>query len=263
MSSWRHSTRVTSICRLTISTRTKKPVGNGPVPAAGWIKELRVSDDGLWGRVDWTDTARDLIATKAYRYISPTLIYEKDSKAVCSLTGAALVHTPALRLTALASQEDTMDEDMTLSDRLAQMLGLDPGAADEDIIAAVQMQMDKSESPDPAKFVPIQAMQDALRDRNVKSATMSETKAKAKVKDAMDKGFISPGMRDWATALCQQDETSFDTFIAGAVPQFAHLMKPSHMSGPPPFVSEAKADQSDLAAAVCQQLGLKPGTLNS
>ncbi len=30
----------------------------GPVPAAGWIKELKVKGAALWARVDWTDRAR-------------------------------------------------------------------------------------------------------------------------------------------------------------------------------------------------------------
>lgn len=34
----------------------------GPIPAAGWIKELAVRADGLWGRIAWTARARDLIA---------------------------------------------------------------------------------------------------------------------------------------------------------------------------------------------------------
>ena len=45
---------------------------NGLVPAAGWIRDLRVDDTGLWGRVEWTDTAREMIARHKYRYLSPS-----------------------------------------------------------------------------------------------------------------------------------------------------------------------------------------------
>jgi phage I-like protein len=45
---------------------------NGPVPAAGWIRDLRADDTGLWGRVEWTDTAREMIARHEYRYLSPS-----------------------------------------------------------------------------------------------------------------------------------------------------------------------------------------------
>lgn len=44
---------------------------SGPVPAAGWIKELKADASGLWGRVEWTAQARELITGKAYRYPLP------------------------------------------------------------------------------------------------------------------------------------------------------------------------------------------------
>ncbi len=33
---------------------------HGPVPAAGWIKELKADAGGLWGRVEWTATAAEM-----------------------------------------------------------------------------------------------------------------------------------------------------------------------------------------------------------
>lgn len=35
-------------------TELADPKTGGPVPAAGWIKELRHDATGLWGRVEWT-----------------------------------------------------------------------------------------------------------------------------------------------------------------------------------------------------------------
>ncbi|MDT8855928.1 hypothetical protein RNZ50_18660 [Paracoccaceae bacterium Fryx2] len=67
-------------------------------------------------------------------------------------------------------------------------------------------------------------------------------------------------MKGWATALCMNDEASFDRFVASTVPPFAHLLKPSHMGAQPPG-SPASRTGSDMAEAVCAQLGLPPGTL--
>ncbi len=39
----------------------------GPVPAAGWIKELQARADGISGRVEWMATAAELITAKEYR----------------------------------------------------------------------------------------------------------------------------------------------------------------------------------------------------
>ena len=46
---------------------------NGPVPAAGFIHELVAEDDGIYGMVEWTDRATDLIKAGEYRYLSPVI----------------------------------------------------------------------------------------------------------------------------------------------------------------------------------------------
>lgn len=69
------------------------------VPAAGWIGGLEIRADGLWAtRIEWTESARDLIASGQYRYFSP-VIYWSDEKCtdVRSLGPVALTNDPALR----------------------------------------------------------------------------------------------------------------------------------------------------------------------
>ncbi|MBK6467039.1 MAG: hypothetical protein IPF96_09405 [Rhodobacter sp.] len=68
-------------------------------------------------------------------------------------------------------------------------------------------------------------------------------------------------MKPWAKALCRSDEAAFDDYLAKSGPVFAHLMKPSHATGTPPRASASEASASDLERAVCEQLGLKPGSL--
>lgn len=78
---------------------------SGPVPAAGWIKELKADAAGLWGRVEWTAQARELIAGKAYRHLSPSVFDDQAGKAVIRLKGAGLVHKPNLHIKALAVEQ--------------------------------------------------------------------------------------------------------------------------------------------------------------
>ena len=73
-----------------------------------------------------------------------------------------------------------------------------------------------------------------MRDRNTRIATLSEGAAAVKVEDALRKGYITPAMRGWATALCAQDPDSFDAFITTSAPAYADLTKPSHMTAAPP-----------------------------
>lgn len=79
----------------------------GAAPAAGWISDLQVREDGIWGKVDWTPAARQQVANREYRYISPVFRHEKDG-VITSILRASLVNQPNLRMTAMASQ-DTPD----------------------------------------------------------------------------------------------------------------------------------------------------------
>lgn len=93
-----------------------------------------------------------------------------------------------------------------------------------------------------------------MEERAQNRAVASEEVAAARVDAAMRDGYLTPGMRDWAVALCRTDPASFDSFVKGATPAYAHLFAPSkrpHLSG--------GAGQSALSAEeadVFRQLGL-------
>ncbi|WP_423206715.1 hypothetical protein E2974_18120 [Paracoccus yeei] len=108
---------------------------SGPVPAAGWVKELQRRADGIWGRVEWTARARELIANREYRYISPAIKYLAGSRRVTMLKGAGLVHTPALHLTALAEEDADAGQASLAARVLAAALELSPDATEADIHA--------------------------------------------------------------------------------------------------------------------------------
>lgn len=255
---------------------------SGPVPAAGWIKELKADTAGLWGRVEWTDEARRLIASKAYRYLSPSFYHTKAGNIITRLKGAGLVHRPALHLQALARQENDMDNENGLLGRLLAFLNLPEDTTEEELFArleelgkavsetagaAQRLQTDlrglRNEAlsrADPSKYVPIAAVLDLLGARHADTAARDEERARGKVKDALARGYITPGLRDWAMDLCSRDEAAFDSFMASCAPAWGHLTRPAIPAGPPPG-GRSDALQSEAAAAVCAQLGLKPGSL--
>ncbi|MGY6411621.1 MAG: phage protease [Alkalilacustris sp.] len=202
------------------------PGQGGPVPAAGWIKEIAARRDGIWGRVEWTDRAAEMIAAKEYRFLSPVVRYDPETSSVLSLEGAGLVHTPALRLTALASRQDAQ--------------------------------------PDPREFVPVEAMQAILSERNAAQAELARQRVAEKVNKAEADGIISPAMRAWATALCSRDPASFDAFCAAAGPVFGHLFKPSGATAsPPPSARTATAAaQDDPDSRIARALGIDPTRLS-
>ncbi len=243
----------------------------GPVPAAGWIKELRAEDSGIWGRVEWTATAAELIGRKEYRYLSPTFLHHKESRQIVRLKGAGLVHSPNLYLTALANQDFAMPPgphgndprkapagDTAFAAMIADLLGLPPQTPPEEILKALKAKL--SGEPDPAKFVPVATVQAMLTERNLSVATASQERAAQKVDDALRSGHLSPAMREWATSHCRSDEASLT--VSSPV-QF-----PSSLTcrGRCPFGSAARFPpdrQSDGGESICSQLGLKPGSLST
>lgn len=250
----------------------------GPVKAAGWIKELRQNEAGLWGRVEWTATARQIIAAKEYRYLSPVFYHDKDHR-IWRLKGAGLVHQPNLHLKALASQEPPMTAPRTamappapqppansarpLLSRLMQLLKLDPDATEEEALEALETWLaEKADNPDPKRFVPVEAVTQMLQERRLEKAVMSESQAVAKVEAAINSGAFLPGLRDWALSLSRSDPEAFDTFMAKTGTPFGHL-KLALMSGTPPGADRgARAVTPEgPEAVICAQLGLKPGRL--
>lgn len=258
---------------------------NGPVPAAGWIKELAARPDGLWGRVEWTATAARMIAAKEYRYLSPSFMIEAASTEVQKLCGAGLVHHPALELTALASQEtamkpaqkpattpanklampadDAQDEatEADLVKTIADLFCLAPDMPLAQLVAAVKaIAAELHAPPDPAEYMPVSAVTAMMAERRTELATATEGRAQLKVDAAFRQGYIHGGMREWALALCRSDEAAFDNFLQKSGPTFAGLTK-NHgaMMGEPP---QARAGhRSATADAICAQLGLPMGSL--
>lgn len=240
--------------------------GNGPVPAAGWIKELRVDPArGLMGRVEWTATARQLIANREYRFLSPVFLHDRAGH-ILRLRGASLVHRPNLTLTALARQEiptmpENQPETSALSEALrqvAEMMGLPPGAEPAAILSAVMERL--SAPPDPARFVPVEAVREMMAERALNRAAVADAETVARVDRAITEGYMPPALRKWGLALCRQDPQSFDGFIAGATPVYAHLSR----RAPLPALNrdgQGNGAASAEEAAVFAQLGLDPKTM--
>jgi phage I-like protein len=103
-----------------------------PSPARGWIVAIEARPDGLWGRVEWTPEGAHLVASRAYLALSPAVRIDADRR-ITAVLRASLVNTPNLRGIAALNTETGM----TLAERLAETLGLDAGAGEDAILAAV------------------------------------------------------------------------------------------------------------------------------
>ena len=75
-----------------------------PAPAAGWIRNFRITHGMIQGFVEWTAEGAKAVASKAYRYISPVYEYDPDGN-VMRILRAAVTNNPNLYLTAISSRQ--------------------------------------------------------------------------------------------------------------------------------------------------------------
>lgn len=238
-------------------------------PAAGWIEELQVRDDGtLWGRCRWTPQGAEDVRTGAYRYLSPVFLFHKNTRRIVELRGAGLVHEPNLPLAALnrAETSESMSMDLT---KIYAALGLVDGANEDQILAAVnklkadvQTAVNKAETPDLEKYVP-RADYDQVMQRatNAEQALQSEkdkavtAEAEALIAQAQKEGKIAPASAEFYRATCKTADglEQFKKFVASApviVPNTAG-------QGNPPSGGDGGGLTAD-ELAVCSRMGLDP-----
>lgn len=252
------------------------PGVGGNAPAAGWIKDFEVRDDGLWGRVEWTARATRAIQRGEYRYISPVYHHDKSGK-ITVLLNAGLTNVPNLDLAAVAAsaslnpQEPDMkqialalglaeeaDENAILAaitavqssaSAIAIAAGLAATANPNEIVVAVQSAV--AGKADPAKFVPVDqvtALQTEIKDLRTR---LDGDAADVAVNKAIEDGKLVPALKDWALAYHKSDAAGFKKYVDG-MPVLTAAQRAS-ASAP-----NASADQ-DLTAedmAVMSQLGL-------
>jgi phage I-like protein len=108
-----------------------------PAPARGWIVAMETRPDGVWGRVEWTASGKQLLDDLAYRGISPVFLATKEGGQVTRILRAALTNDPNLPLKTLHNRSQDMGlEDMDLS-AFRTALKLPEAADGAAILAAV------------------------------------------------------------------------------------------------------------------------------
>ena len=206
------------------ATEIKAPQGE-PAPAAGWIKELQAQNGAVRGRVEWTDAGRDLVSSKAYRYVSPVIVFERASDRIVKLTSVGLTNRPNLSLPALNRQ---LPEEKGNSMKNALVaLGLPDSATEEqavDRIAALKNDLatalNRADAPTLEKFVP-RADHDAALSRAANAeqklaevqGQILETAINAEIDAALKAGKITPATVEYHKAQCRQ-EGGLDRFKA-------------------------------------------------
>ncbi|WP_321334891.1 phage protease [Breoghania sp.] len=238
-------------------------------PAAGWIADMEIRDGAVWGKVEWTERAADMVAAREYRFLSPEFLHDKAGR-VHAIVGAGLVNRPAFVMTALSRQEDTdhptpKETKMDLT-ALCRTLGLDTGASLDQILAAVdRLKEDKTtalaaaEKPDLERFVP-RADYDAQKTKAEEATTalaafkadQTKADADAAIEAAVKAGKIAPASRDHYRALCARD---------GGLDDFKKLVGTLPVIGDPSDLGEQQPGDKSAALtegqrSICAAMGV-------
>jgi phage I-like protein len=221
------------------STDRAAPLGQS-APARGWFTEMEVRDDGLWGKVDWNDAGKALMADKAYRGISPVIQHTKDNQ-VLAVLRASLINTPNLvGLASLHSEETGMD----YKAQLLGLLGLASDADDAAVTAAVDQASTSLHGQDASNEV-ITSLQSELADMGTKYnsllTTITTDKATAFVDGAIaaKRVGVKP-QRDRYIAMHARDPEGTEAII-NSLPIVGNLA----FEGDPPAADESGLSDTD------------------
>lgn len=241
-------------------------------PASGWVKELDLRDGALWGRIDWTDKARNQVESKEYRYLSPVFLYTADdSRRIQRLTSVGLTNQPNFALKALNQEDPNLtegDQPPMLLEKLIKLLGLSEDATEEQVFAALEsmkasnqdmelkMAQNREATPSLDKFVPRTDFDKAVaRATNAehKLTQIQEKKQEADIEAAIDKaleqGKITPAAVDYHKAQCRS-EGGLERFQK-YVEQAPEVAGDSELDGKPP-TGTSKALNAEMKAVAAQ-----------
>ncbi len=164
---------------------------NGQAPAAGWVKQLvaRVGE-GLFARIEWTQTALRQLAEKEYRYLSPVALVRKEDRRLVGIHSAALTNKPAIvGMTPIVNAERAGAVDEEPIALLRREAGLGDDASTEEILIAASRRLAE--------------LEELHRRQRVED----------RIAEALRSGRLVEAQRQWAEELICRDETLFDWFL--------------------------------------------------
>jgi phage I-like protein len=122
-------------------------------PAAGWVTRLiNRGKDGIWAAVEWTERAKQYLANREYRYVSPVFLKRISDNRVLRLINVALTNQPNIDgMVPLVNKsgfyfEIKEKEESIMWKELLKLLGLAETATEQDAITAVNKLKESSPS---------------------------------------------------------------------------------------------------------------------
>lgn len=269
----------------------------GSSEAAGWIEEWTIEPAasggrfpraGIWGRVDWTPDGGKDVQDKAYRFLSPVVLLDPETRDALEIASVALTNCPALEMEGLQSFRERLSarfgqvkanevkimkpETIAL---LLSALGLQAGATDEQILESARAGQSARSAGNADKEMRLtlsgqvttlntqlstsQARVAELEGQIEKVNKEAEAAAFAREVDAcLDaasaEGRLTPSMRKGFKASCA-NRAAFDSFKNDVLPSLPKLCEPAPRSSvKQPNTSNANTETCGLDRDVYSRL---------
>lgn len=188
---------------------------NVQAPAAGWIKDIYKAENALVAKVEWTERAKQYLANKEYRYLSPVVMVNKSNKQAIELHSVALTNTPAIDgmfpiVNSMGADAPPSSESEDIIKMIKELLGLDAGTDAEDITEKIKELL--------------QAKTATENELNGLKYEAFEKKVDDVIQYALKVGKLSNSMVNGARKMAEKDIEAFKDYIQTA-PQVVPIGK--------------------------------------
>lgn len=246
-----------------------------PALAAGWFRgddvEYRTGE-GFFVTPTWTAAAKAYIEAEELKYFSPVIKYNKKTGDVLDILMGALTNYAAIEgmkeVEALAAAKFDINQSQSQQENpmlefLIAMLGLEQGASEDEVKAALKAVFDANKNAQEAiaaakAETPADAMEaiTALRTELKELKTgLIDDEVTDLVTAALKSGVLLEGEKNWAVNLGKQNLELLKEHLQHAEPLAA--LKGNQTRGKKPEGAEAEA-LDETALAVCKQMGINP-----
>lgn len=246
-----------------------------PAPAAAWFQSFEYRPGaGLFATAKLTRRAAQAIADEELAYFSPVFSYDAQGNVVEVLMGG-FTNTPAIdgmqALAAAAAQLLSLKEDNTVDEFLATLrttLGLADDAGADDAVAAIsKLKDDKTAAetavavataklPDPAKFVPVEALNQLQGQVAALTQQQTDREVDALVQQAEGqvdgKVKITAATAAWFTDFAKKDLEGARTWLKDA-PVMTALSRMQTSGITPPKTGDSPIDDPVKVAALARK----------
>ena len=171
---------------------------DGRAPAAGWIKSLSAEPGvGIVGHIEWTQQAREMLAAREYRYLSPVALIRKSDRKLVGIHSAALTNKPAIvAMEAIVNRSEVSD-----------------GGTDDETVSLCQLREELQLEEDAGACEVLAAAHQRLRELG-EAARLH--RSGERIVEAMRAGKLTAGQKAWAETLIAKDEPLFEVWFRTA-----------------------------------------------